>query len=107
MMAYGLYWLNIKFILFFKITEVKMAKTIEVTLEVFGKRRLSREFNSNELSGRSVGNIIDHMVSQPWSGDDARTLVVIKREMASSGGYVPQVAVGKPNLPVKDRKSVV
>ncbi len=78
-----------------------MGKNIEVSLEVFGNKRLSSVLKPEEVSGRSVQNLIDYVVNQGWSGEDARNAAIIKREMKSSGGYTPTVGLGGRNTPVR------
>jgi len=78
-----------------------MGKNIEVSLEVFGNKRISSVMKPEEVSGRSIQSLIDHVVNQDWSGEDARNVAIIKKEMKSSGGYTPAVGLGGRNTPVR------
>ena len=71
-----------------------MGKNIEVSLEVFGNKRLTKVFNPADLESKSVGDIVSYMVSQKWNGENARTLEIIKDQIGSSGGYTPEVGFG-------------
>jgi hypothetical protein len=68
-----------------------MAKKIEVSLEAFGNRRLTRVFEPEELRDKPMEAVVGMMLHGNWDGEDNRTLTVVKKEMGASGGYSLQV----------------
>jgi hypothetical protein len=78
-----------------------MGKNVEISLEVFGNRKVSSVFGEEELAGKNIGDIVNMMVHKDWSGEDKRTVNTIVKEMNATGGYVPEIGVGGKNLPVR------
>ena len=58
-----------------------MGKNIEVSLEVFGNKRISIVLKPEEISGKSIQNLIDGVINQRWDGEDARNAAIIKKEI--------------------------
>lgn len=81
----------------------KQKKPVQVSIEVFGKKKLVAEIDPDRLQGQSLGQVIDYMVkSRQYEGQDARTLATIQREMGASGGYTSFVGTRSgDNLPVR------
>jgi hypothetical protein len=74
-----------------------MEKKVKVTVEGFGKNSLSTLVTREEVEGRPFEEVINMVLQKPYSGEDAKTLAMIKDQMNASGGYRPVVGIGTPN----------
>jgi hypothetical protein len=71
-----------------------MGRKVDVSLEVFGDQRIVREYDRDDLKGKSVGDIIKEFDNASWIGEERRVAARIRKELNSTGGYSPQVDLG-------------
>lgn len=78
-----------------------MGKNVRVSLEAFGSKRLTLTLKPEEIKGKSVGEIVNTIISKQWDGEDKHALAIINRELKASGGYTPSIELGGRDLPVQ------
>lgn len=74
-----------------------MGRQVKVTLEGFGNRSLTALLERQDVEGKSFGEVVQSMAEKPYSGEDAKTAVMLKRQMEADSGYTPMIGMGTPN----------
>lgn len=77
---------------------------VKVSFGAFGDKALTRVFDTTELEGKSVKQVLEKMVRENWEGKDTVVVDGIRAEMGASGGYKVAKRTGGGNQQVKYEK---
>ncbi len=70
-----------------------MGRKVEVSVQGFGDKALTRTFDSQELEDKDLGYVIGKILNSEWQGSDLVAYKALMRKIDSTGGrYMPQVA---------------
>lgn len=76
-----------------------MPKQVEVIVEGFGNKRLSKVLSVDEVRGKSIDDQVRMILGGEWQGENRVSQVAIQRKLETTGGqYLPSVARGGVEL---------
>jgi hypothetical protein len=78
-----------------------MGRKVEITLEAFGNKKLTAVMDPQDVKGKNVEEIINHLMQRNWEGEEKQTLAAIQSEIGANNGYTPTIGVGGVLEPVK------
>jgi hypothetical protein len=78
-----------------------MGRKVEITLEAFGDKKLTAVLDPQDIKGKNVEEIINHLIQRNWEGEEKQTLAAIQSELRANGGYTPTIGIGGVHEPVK------
>jgi len=72
-----------------------MRENIKISLRTFGNRKLSALLDCDEIKGKSIEEVINHVLDKEWTNENKRNREMIKRDVSACTGYTPSRVITK------------